>query len=297
MGIKRIFATGIAALVFTFSATTADAAKAKARLNDSLEFVTQTGLSGLSLCHVVETFTIQGIPLTSESKGYALAANQCDTDNFMPIEAEEIAAAQADGLIPADVPLVPSLSTFQRVKNIVIIGGGIIFALGAIALNLGYFRRSKKNVERSTILNQGLTGLFKSKGHRVSQKNATQILAAMCFVAKSDGDISNTETVQIMNLMKAYTGKSVTAQMVMTMLAETSQNVDDDELRALAHKRSPKDCEIILEAALAIAAADGQLHTSEYMLVSRIATALNIGRIQFETALARVAGNLQQQVA
>nr|WP_245581515.1 TerB family tellurite resistance protein [Octadecabacter arcticus] len=53
------------------------------------------------------------------------------------------------------------------------------------------------------------------------------------------------------------------------------------------------DRQIVLEAALNIAVADGEIHPHEYAVVSELAQRMRIGADQFRSALARISVHLQ----
>ncbi|MDB4053954.1 TerB family tellurite resistance protein [Octadecabacter sp.] len=50
---------------------------------------------------------------------------------------------------------------------------------------------------------------------------------------------------------------------------------------------------MVLEAALNIAVADGEIHPHEYAVVSELAQRMRIGADQFRSALARISAHLQ----
>ena len=120
---------------------------------------------------------------------------------------------------------------------------------------------------------------------------AIHSLVAMSQVAIADGRIDDAEVHQIAQILTRLTGKGYGPQQVMEMLQRLNPSAAD--LAQVGQDLSEKDRQIVLEAALNIAVADGEIHPNEYAVVSDLAQRMRIGSDQFRSAMARISAHLQ----
>jgi tellurite resistance protein len=120
---------------------------------------------------------------------------------------------------------------------------------------------------------------------------AIHSLVAMSQVAIADGRLDDAEVHHIANILTRLTGKTYAPQQVIDMLSKLNPSPSDIE--QVGQDLSDKDRQIVLEAALNIAVADGEIHPHEYAVVSELAQRMRIGADQFRSALARISVHLQ----
>jgi tellurite resistance protein len=116
-------------------------------------------------------------------------------------------------------------------------------------------------------------------------------LVAMSQVAIADGRLDDAEVHHIANILTRLTGNSYGPQQIIDMLSKLNPSPSDIE--QVGQDLSDKDRQIVLEAALNIAVADGEIHPNEYAVVSELAHRMRIGADQFRDALARISAHLQ----
>lgn len=120
---------------------------------------------------------------------------------------------------------------------------------------------------------------------------AVHSLVAMSQVAIADGRIKDNEVHQIAMILTRLTGKPYMPETVMDMLERLNPSTTD--LEDVGRDLSEKDRQIVLEAALNIAVADGEIQPAEYAVVSELAQRMRIGADQFRAAMSRIAAHLQ----
>ena len=120
---------------------------------------------------------------------------------------------------------------------------------------------------------------------------AIHSLVAMSQVAIADGRIDDSEVRHISQILTRLTGTSYAPQQVMEMLQRLNPSAAD--LAQVGQDLSDTDRQIVLEAALNIAVADGDIHPNEYAVVSDLAQRMRIGSDQFRGAMSRISAHLQ----
>lgn len=271
-------ATATLALTLLALSTTAAEARRGGGVSgwyEDLHFVAETQIPGEALCHLVKRHHVFWLPITTESRGYALAENRCDAESYAPLEAADIQWMRETGIIAADIPDVPAVSMNSKIQNWLVYGVGAllvlvaIFAKGYLALGGGTRRRQRK-----------------------VGKQVVPMLAAMCHVAKCDGEIAQGEVATIQMIVKRITGRNVTAEQVMEMINATEDNFSLSDYAALGQDLDIVTREAIFEAALTVAVSDGKLDPAEYNVVRDLATGLQISGDTFRATLRSIAGNL-----
>lgn len=264
----------IALTALTMGLTTATTADAGAgRWGHDLRFVADTTMPGArttSLCHLVDTMDIFRVPVYTIQKGYALSSDGCTSGTYREVATDQFIQLQTAGLIPADLPAVPTPTLMERLwGHAWLVFGGLALLAKTIAA-LGKRRRSRGGDSDPLVLHA---------------------LVAMSQVAVADGKIEDGEVRQISHILTRLTGTSYSPEQVSQMLA--TLNPQPSDLDQVGLDLSAKDCQIVLEAALNIAVADGEIHAAEYAIVSELAQRMRIGADQFRSALARIAAHLQ----
>ncbi|MBU2991762.1 TerB family tellurite resistance protein [Octadecabacter sp. 1_MG-2023] len=136
-----------------------------------------------------------------------------------------------------------------------------------------------------------LKKLIGGRAEKAPDALAIHSLVAMSQVAIADGRIDDAEVRQIAQILTRLTGTSYGPDQVMEMLQRLNPSAAD--LEQVGQDLSKKDREIVLEAALNIAVADGEIHANEYAVVSELAQRMRIGADQFRSAMARISAHLQ----
>ena len=257
---KHLIRACIAALALSLVASAAHAKRAGSSWEEQLLFVSETNYMDLSLCHLVKVSSIFMVTLNTKSLGYALAENECDADSFYPFDAEEMREAQAEGIIPAHLPVVPELTPAQERRNM----------LTYVLVGLGLVLAAMKKF--------GLSPRFGKKRPKVAATSDMRhaLLTAMCAVARADGHIASSEVEQIRAIYKSLTRKTLSRDDVSEFIRESIRGTDAHILSAQAEAMSPQDRELILRAGLMVAHADGAIHKEEWTLLSTHAQALQM---------------------
>jgi uncharacterized tellurite resistance protein B-like protein len=231
-----------------------------------------TGTGTLSVCHLVDFADIFFVPVYTTIQGYALSSDGCTGNSFRDVTPENFVALQMSGLVPMDLPGIASVSLTSIIWGhalIVATALGLLFrALRAVS---GCARRPHKS---------GTPDML-----------AIHSLVAMSQVAIADGRLDDAEVHHIANILTRLTGNSYGPQQIIDMLSKLNPSPSDIE--QVGQDLSEKDRQIVLEAALNIAVADGEIHPNEYAVVSELAQRMRIGADQFRSALARISVHLQ----
>lgn len=246
-----------------------------ARWGQDLHFVAETsipGSSAISLCHLVDYASFLFIPVYTSVDGYALSNEGCAGGAYRDLSAEHFQDLQAAGMIPTDLPATPRLSPVN------LVAGHAWIVLAAFGLML---------------CGMAMLGSGRARKRKAPAPDALAIhsLVAMSQVAVADGHIDTAEIRQISSILTRLTGKGYSMEQVSELLTQLSPSPSD--MAQVGQDLSEADRQIVLEAALNIAVADGEIHPSEYAVVSDLAQRMRIGAEQFRGALNRIAAHLQ----
>lgn len=241
-----------------------------------LRFVAETKIPAASgqtiaVCHLVDYMKVLFVPVYTSVDGYALSNDGCTGDMYRDLSTEHLADLKAAGMVAASIPNTPQVGLAQMAWGHAWL---IVAALALIVRGLGFLM---------------------SGGRRASKKSAPDTLAvhslvAMSQVAVADGKLDQTEIKQISSILTRLTGRAYSMEQVSDLLNRL--NPSHDDLANVGQDLSEKERQIVLEAALNIAVADGEIHPSEYAVVSDLAQRLKIGADQFRITLARIAAHL-----
>lgn len=272
---KKILSILTLALGLTLA--TSPAAHAGAgRWGKDLTFVAETqipaaGGQSYALCHLVDFMEVLFVPVYTSIEGYALSADRCDGTSYRLLTPEQFAELQQFGMVDTSLPVEPSLSP----KDFVVGHAGLFLAaLAGLFKALAWFIHDRKPRRRA-------------KG---SDALAVNALAAMAHVAVCDGNIDNNEVSQIAGILTRLTGRGYDRDRVMQLLQQIQMQGND--INHLGEGLSEAECKIVMEAALNVAVADGQIHPNEYNVVSQIANRLRIDGGEFRTALTRISARM-----
>lgn len=272
---RKLISTLALALGFAIPATTADA---RVSWGEGLRHVAETNVpdsqgNPMSLCHLVNYADLLFVPVYTSVQGYALSSNGCASGAFRSVSAELFADMQARGIIPATLPATPSLDLKNLIWGhawVILVGLGLL-KTALVARSSGRGRKPKK---------AGAPDML-----------AIHSLVAMSQVALADGLIDDAEVHKISSILTRLTGKAYSMQQVSDLLAQLNPSPSDIE--QIGQDLSERDRQIVLEAALNIAVADGDMHPNEYAVISDLAQRMRIGANEFRGAMARITAHLQ----
>ena len=253
---KPFLITALAAGILATTATASEARRGTSGWVEQLQFVADTQIQGLSLCHLVKRRTVFFIPISTESLGYGLAENNCDTESYYPLSKEEMIAAQADGVIDAKLPSEPSLSTGQQLGNYLLYG---LLGLGALA-----FVASK------------IGGRSGKRRKKVSPTLHKAMLNAMCAMANADGVADPREIEVIRSIYAQLTGAALDAKVVLDYLNEMAADPTGQQLATETASFSLEERHLIMKASLMVACADGEMQQQEHGVIMTHARALKV---------------------
>lgn len=250
----------------------ATTAEARGRYGEDLRFVAVTSIPGggpIALCHLVDFMDALFIPVYTTVQSYALSNDGCTGETFRPLTTENFISLQEAGMIPDALPATPKLSIRDMIAGHAwLILGGLGVALKGLTLIAG--RRRSKPAQPDTL--------------------AIHSLVAMSQVAVADGHIEDRELNQISHILTRLTGQAYAPAQVADLLSRLNPSPSD--LAQVGEDLSENDRQIVLEAALNVAVADGEIHPSEYAIVSDLAHRMRIGAEPFRRALARISAHL-----
>lgn len=279
---RNFMVMGLSALIFTISTTSADARRGGGGgWYEDLEFVADTEYPGLSLCHLVKHQSFLGIPLTTESIGYALAENKCDADSFYHFDAADMKEAQADGVIDRFIPIEPSISSGQQIGNYA------WYAVVALVLGAFAFSKIRRFLPSSGGRNRGTAPAQQPKG--INPHVSEVILHAMCKVAKADGFADAREIAVIRNVYNQLTGEEIAQHLVTARLDTITGHENHETLNQLGAGLSPEERQLMMQASLMVAVADGEIQREEHGLVMSMAKMLRISGDELRGMLAQIA--------
>ncbi len=273
----KFFKFTAAALAIS-TATTAHASPLIAQRGADLRFVEHTsiptdGNSGavISLCHLTDSLRVFFIPAYTVTNAYALSNSGCAGQMYSDLSGEHLQDLQAAGMVNTTLPVEPKATIVQQVW-----GHAWMFILPLLlAFKLGTWLKARSQKTKRATLPDALV---------------IHSLVAMSQVAVADGQIDQTEIQHIAHILTRLTGHAYSTEQVADLLNRLNPSASD--LAQVGQDLTENDRQIVLEAALNIAVADGEIQPSEYEVVSALAQRMMIGADQFRSALRRIAAHL-----
>lgn len=259
----RFLVSALLASVFIFQSTDNAEARRGGGSQEALEFIAPTklvnGVGDLSLCHLVDHTTVFSMPVITQSEGYALANNKCDSETYFPVEPAEFLEMQRGGMVAANLPPAPSLSTTAALRNVLLVA--------VLGLGLLVFLYKKASVA------------FGFGGRRGSKKSASlahNTLDAMCHIAKSDGHVDDQEVMIIAGICQKMTGQSFNLQEVKAIVESSASDLYPTDFKRFAKGLDAAQSRVLLQAVLLVAGGDGMIAREENIFIGHLANALGI---------------------
>jgi tellurite resistance protein len=222
----------------------------------------------LSLCHLIKDYHILYIPLFYQSEGYVLAPNRCDSDNYYSLNEGGLASAQADGVIPADVPAVPAISLMRRVPT-------ILLGLGILAL-IGLGIRQSRN-KKARFAEMGDLPIL-----------AQRVLDVACHAAHVDGETAEAEVAAIVGIARQLTGSEIAPDRIHKMISLCVKSPQDAHFKAFAKGLDQAQKETLVRAALMVIMADGQVTKQEQAFLNKLAGVSGVSQQRFGEILSEL---------
>ncbi|MDA5095151.1 DUF533 domain-containing protein [Aliiroseovarius sp. KMU-50] len=266
----------LAALASILVADAAEARRGGGSTSQTMLFVAETPIEldgqPYALCHLVDDSKVLFIPLFRSVEGYVLAANRCAAEEYYELPTERFVEGKADGAFPADLPDTPKLSTSAMING----HWGWVIVLGFIGFAVvAWLKTRKRRTERQALMGD-LSPVAKA------------ILDAMCHAAKADGNIDETEVVQIARIAQEMTGETFDLTTVRRMSELAEEKPADNYFKSLAKGLNPNEASLMMKAVLMVVAADGTLGGKEQGFVGRLAKVLKLGGEQVNALLNQV---------
>jgi hypothetical protein len=263
----------VALLLFCTLGTAAQAQTNPITRVPGLEFVAETRIPGadgtmMSLCYITDDLVVYDVILTSEVQSYALSSDGCEDSYDQVYSEDKIIAAQALGLIPAEIN--PKAANDWK-HNLGIYG---LLISGCLALVAVIIRRVK------SLLGYDLRGPMRKKA-------ALRILSAMSHMAKCDGIVDSIELTHIRKTIRRLTRRNYPTSEVIQMVDSIDMSGGLDEHHFIAFGKGLRDREkdLMMQGILSVAVASGRLIPVEHAFATELAYGLGIPGEDFRRLL------------
>ncbi|MDC0658413.1 DUF533 domain-containing protein [Leisingera sp. SS27] len=282
---RKFTTAALAGLLLVSLSGEAEARRSGGSSSQNLLFVDSTKIeidgAPYALCHLVKDDAILFINYLRRLEGYALAANKCNSDQYIALTAEALAGAKAAGEISQSVPDEPELSAGAMIE------GHWGWALVVLALGLFGVRAKKSRDRRNQ--RQAMMGS--------ASPAAAAILDAMCHAAKADGHVADAEVAGIAAAAREMTGESFAPEMVRQMAELAEAAPKEGDFKRLVKGRTEAEKEVMMRGVLFVAASDGTLDGKEQKFVGMLAKAMKMRKEKIHQLLAEAANARQQRAA
>ncbi len=276
---KGLLAVLGAIILFASTGEPAQARRGASETQDLL-FVASTDIviegETFALCQLVTTSSKMFINFWRSVESYALATNNCVSNEYVALSAEDMAAGIEQGVFPADIPIEPKLSVSNMLSGMWGIGLGIGF--------LGFFGVQSMN-----------TGRRRKDRHALmanANPAAVAILDAMCHAAKADGNIDDAEIADIIEIAREVTSEEFDAETVRRMIELAEDDVDEAACKKLIKPVAAEHRSLLMRAVLTVVAADGSLAGKEQQYVGNLMKAMKMSAEEVNTMLGEVVGGI-----
>ena len=282
----RTFMTAaLAGLLFLSLSDDAEARRSGSSSSQNLLFVDSTRIeiegTPYALCHLVKDDAVLFINFLRRLEGYALAAGNCGSDQYIPLTTETLSDAKASGQISQSVPDEPKLSAGAMIEG--------HWGWGLVAAALGLFGiRAKKSHDRRKRRQAMMGG---------ASPAAVAILDAMCHAAKADGHVADAEVAEITSAAREMTGESFAPELVRRMAELAEAAPKESDFKRLVKGRTAAEKEVMMRGVLIVVASDGTLDGKEQKFVGMLAKAMKMRKDKLHELLAGVASARQQRAA
>jgi len=236
-----------------------------------LHFVSSTTIPGadgaaLSLCHLTTKKHVLGIGIWRSSDGYALSAEKCEGEQYIPFTEAQFGQAQQLGLIEANQPSKPVMTMNMIMSGFA--GSALIGLLLVFALFKYISSQRRKRMRRKEM---GDTSSF----HKT-------VLDVMCHAALSDGTVDNAEVTLIQKVALDLTGRDFKLDEIENLVRSCDKTLTPAQYKAYGKGLDATQRVTVMRAALMVVSADNDWAKAEKKFVSGLATGLGISNEMLE---------------
>jgi tellurite resistance protein len=237
--------------------------------------ITNNSGQPLALCHLTKKTHIMFAGVWRSSKGYVMAPNNCDSDNYYSVSAEQLAAGKALGKYPADLPDQPAMSIADIFSGFW--GLGVIALLLLVAV-VKSARQAKRTAQRHAQMGD-------------IHPAALRAMDAMCHAAKADGRLDPSEITLMADIAKQITGETFDEARIRRMFDMAEAKPTEAQFAAFGTGLTSDQKRMVLQATVMIAAADGHMDQDETLFVQKLARGLGFNVDEFMTMLQAMKAN------
>lgn len=259
----------VAALLLTPGAAEAD--RGIPIVRDSvahLDFVAETGLTSrvgqpLSLCHAYRAERLYWLGLWMTSDGYVLSDTACTGPEVIDDEVM-IAQAFSFGQVPDGVSRMPRFSLVQNATGHAwILIGAALLATMIIrrAIRAGLLRRKSRVEERMEVLGLPDGAIFR-------------FIDAMIHAASADGKAQTEEVEFIRDKATEVAQLEYSAEHIEWAIGNADRLKSPRDFQRFGRGLTPEQSRMVLRAALAVVAADGQMTRAERRFIAQLTAGL-----------------------
>ncbi|MEL6642026.1 MAG: hypothetical protein AAFP98_12080 [Pseudomonadota bacterium] len=234
----------LSAFVLSASAALANPAPPFVGTADKMVFVSETRFVGTdgnqNLCVPVVDHHVFFLPVRRVVGDYVFSDGPCDTGAITPIPADRFPLFLNAGVVPADVPVKPSVTIAWSAGQMAIFILGL-FVLAAIPVIASHRIRSK---------------FLKVRQISGDPLFFDVLLSVMFHTARTDGVIEKDELAAIQHIYSDMTGIAISPDVMASKFTET---LSEDTILKLAQGFSGREAETILDAAILVATQKGRV--------------------------------------
>ncbi|MFZ5964042.1 TerB family tellurite resistance protein [Thalassococcus sp. BH17M4-6] len=258
--------------IFTFSPDTAEAKRAGGGgYYEDLVFLSEipdSGGEGHSLCLLTRTSTVLFLNYWRTAEKYVIASNRCEAEQYGELSAVVFAQGQAEGVFPPSLPATPRLDLPQ------VIGGfwGLLPIVGLLGLGL-------------------LAKLAKRRPTKPTDRGAVarRVIQVLVHAAKADGVLTQEEIDVIGEISQQLTGTALPESEIRRLFDESDGTLTPETFRSFAQGLNDADRRLVMQAALVLLGADGDVPMAEQQFIGGLAGGLGIKGEEVRAMFARMA--------
>ena len=227
----------------------------------------------LALCYTTDDVRFFGYTIFSNISGYALATDACTGEITRRLDPDDMRAAQAAGLLSADLPVVARNDIQRNILNYAV---WIAIIMGLVAVII---RRVK------ALLGYDLRGPLRRK--------ATQkILRALCHAGHADGIVDGAEIKLIRRTAQRLTRRAFRTAEIVKVADRTKEPLTEQDFVDLGDGLRDGEKDVMMRAVFYITLASGRLLQTEYAFLTGLAHGIGMPGEDFRRVMNDALGDL-----
>jgi hypothetical protein len=219
------------------------------------------------LCHLVRKFHLAYVPVLYWSEGYVLGEQACTTERYHSLTADQISSLKATGVLPADLPALPSLTWAQRSPMIIEV---LLIAAIAFSIHAAAKRQKARFAEMGSL-----------------PEISKRVLDTLCHAAHAAGLTTDNGHEFVARLTEKVTGNPISVALVSKIMATTAKPKQTDYARFAKGLTAPQR-DTLMQAVLMVIAAGTGTKTGQ-SFVTNLATACKMDKKRLSGIVAKVA--------